>query len=86
MHSRNKKWCQSRYHHPSCSCSGVFFRRLKLAQFDYGLKCSDIAKHTEGMSGREISKLGVAWQVGIPISDWPCPYYGLLIILVVLRF
>lgn len=38
-------------------------RRLKLAQFDYGLKCTDIAKRAEGMSGREISKLGVAWQV-----------------------
>lgn len=39
-------------------------RRLKLAQFDYGKKCSDIAKLTEGMSGREISQLAVAWQVG----------------------
>ncbi|XP_072521935.1 ATPase family AAA domain containing 3 [Salminus brasiliensis] len=37
-------------------------QRLKLAQFDYGKKCSEIAKRTEGMSGREISKLGVAWQ------------------------
>lgn len=36
---------------------------MKLAQFDYGRKCSEIAKRTEGMSGREISKLGVAWQV-----------------------
>lgn len=36
---------------------------MKLAQFDYGKKCSDIAKRAEGMSGREISKLGVAWQV-----------------------
>uniref|UniRef100_A0A7N8WYI8 ATPase family AAA domain containing 3A n=1 Tax=Mastacembelus armatus TaxID=205130 RepID=A0A7N8WYI8_9TELE len=38
-------------------------QRMKLAQFDYGKKCSEIAKRTEGMSGREISKLGVAWQV-----------------------
>lgn len=38
-------------------------RRLKLAQFDYGQKCSEIAARTDGMSGREISKLGVAWQV-----------------------
>ncbi|KAI4826393.1 hypothetical protein KUCAC02_029841 [Chaenocephalus aceratus] len=37
-------------------------QRMKLAQFDYGQKCSDIAKRIEGMSGREISKLGVAWQ------------------------
>uniref|UniRef100_A0AAA9S3D5 ATPase family, AAA domain containing 3A n=1 Tax=Bos taurus TaxID=9913 RepID=A0AAA9S3D5_BOVIN len=36
--------------------------RLKLAQFDYGKKCSEIAQLTEGMSGREISQLAVAWQ------------------------
>lgn len=38
-------------------------RRLKLAQFDYSKKCSEIARLTEGMSGREISQLAVAWQV-----------------------
>ncbi|XP_028343795.1 ATPase family AAA domain-containing protein 3 isoform X3 [Physeter macrocephalus] len=38
-------------------------QRLKLAQFDYGKKCSEIAQLTEGMSGREISQLAVAWQV-----------------------
>lgn len=38
-------------------------RRLKLAQFDYGQKCSEVARLTEGMSGREISQLAVAWQV-----------------------
>ena len=38
-------------------------RRLKVAQFDYGVKCTEIAKTTEGLSGREIAKLGVAWQV-----------------------
>uniref|UniRef100_A0A8D1IF35 ATPase family AAA domain containing 3A n=1 Tax=Sus scrofa TaxID=9823 RepID=A0A8D1IF35_PIG len=37
-------------------------QRLKLAQFDYGKKCSEIAELTEGMSGREISQLAVAWQ------------------------
>jgi ATPase family AAA domain-containing protein 3A/B len=37
-------------------------KRLKVAQFDYGVKCSEIAHRTEGLSGREISKLGVAWQ------------------------
>uniref|UniRef100_A0A452T2Q6 ATPase family AAA domain containing 3A n=1 Tax=Ursus maritimus TaxID=29073 RepID=A0A452T2Q6_URSMA len=37
-------------------------QRLKLAQFDYGKKCSEIAQLTEGMSGREISQLAVAWQ------------------------
>ena len=37
-------------------------RRLKVAQFDYSLLCSKIAQMAEGMSGREIAKLGVAWQ------------------------
>lgn len=41
----------------------VLTRRLKLAQFDYGKKCSEAARLTEGMSGREISQLAVAWQV-----------------------
>ncbi|XP_024211500.1 ATPase family AAA domain-containing protein 3B isoform X2 [Pan troglodytes] len=37
-------------------------RRLKLAQFDYGSKCSEVARLTEGMSGREIAQLAVSWQ------------------------
>uniref|UniRef100_H2Z981 AAA+ ATPase domain-containing protein n=1 Tax=Ciona savignyi TaxID=51511 RepID=H2Z981_CIOSA len=37
-------------------------QRLKLGDFDFSSKCSEIAKKTEGMSGREISKLAVAWQ------------------------
>ena len=44
------------------TCTSLY-RRLKVDQFDYGLKCSDIAKTVEGLSGREIAKLGVAWQV-----------------------
>ncbi|XP_068450411.1 ATPase family AAA domain containing 3 [Clinocottus analis] len=44
-------------------------QRMKLAQFDYGQKCSDMAKRTEGMSGREISKLGVAWQAAAYSSE-----------------
>ncbi|XP_062320752.1 ATPase family AAA domain containing 3 isoform X2 [Osmerus eperlanus] len=44
-------------------------QRMKLAQFDYGLKCSEIAKLAEGMSGREISKLGVAWQAAAYSSE-----------------
>nr|XP_014353331.1 PREDICTED: ATPase family AAA domain-containing protein 3A [Latimeria chalumnae] len=44
-------------------------QRLKLAQFNYGTKCSEIAKLTEGMSGREISKLGVAWQAAAYASE-----------------
>lgn len=45
-------------------------RRLKLAQFDYGRKCSEIAQLTEGMSGREISQLAVAWQVSRGCASW----------------
>jgi len=44
-------------------------RRLKLAQFDYSVLCSDIAKLSEGMSGREIAKLGVAWQAAAYASE-----------------
>lgn len=44
-------------------------QRMKLAQFDYGQKCSEIAKLTDGMSGREISKLGVAWQAAAYSSE-----------------
>ncbi|XP_049437990.1 ATPase family AAA domain-containing protein 3-A-like [Epinephelus fuscoguttatus] len=44
-------------------------QRLKLAQFDYGQKCSEIATRAEGMSGREISKLGVAWQAAAYSSE-----------------
>ena len=38
-------------------------RPLKVAQFDYSAKCTEIAARTQGLSGREIAKLGVAWQV-----------------------
>lgn len=44
-------------------------QRLKIAQFDYGKKCSELAKVTKGMSGREISKLGVAWQAAAYASE-----------------
>ncbi|XP_035236669.1 ATPase family AAA domain-containing protein 3-like isoform X2 [Anguilla anguilla] len=44
-------------------------QRLKLAKFDYGEKCSEIAQRVEGMSGREISKLGVAWQAAAYSSE-----------------
>lgn len=36
--------------------------RLKVAAFDYGEKCKWMAKECEGLSGREISKMAVAWQ------------------------
>lgn len=37
-------------------------------QFDYGAICSQMAKKCAGMSGREISKLGVAWQAAVYAS------------------
>lgn len=39
-------------------------RRLKVEEMDYGQLCSEVATMTAGMSGREIAKLGVAWQAG----------------------
>ncbi|RXN17203.1 ATPase family AAA domain-containing 3A [Labeo rohita] len=33
------------------------------------MKCSEIAKRVEGMSGREISKLAVAWQAAAYSSE-----------------
>jgi ATPase family AAA domain-containing protein 3A/B len=39
-------------------------RRLKIEEMDFGALCSEIAAATGGMSGREIAKLGVAWQAG----------------------
>ncbi|XP_015115200.1 ATPase family AAA domain-containing protein 3A homolog [Diachasma alloeum] len=44
-------------------------RRLKVAQFDYGALCVKMAEITEGMSGRELSKLGVAWQAAAYASE-----------------
>ncbi|XP_053546507.1 ATPase family AAA domain-containing protein 3A [Bombina bombina] len=44
-------------------------QRLKVAQFDYGKKCSELATVTTGMSGREISKLGVSWQAAAYASE-----------------
>jgi len=37
-------------------------QRIKLADFDFNEKCSRIAEATQGLSGREIAKLGIAWQ------------------------
>ncbi|KAK0079121.1 hypothetical protein PV325_001700 [Microctonus aethiopoides] len=44
-------------------------KRLKVAQFDYGALCSKMAEITEGMSGRELAKLGVAWQAAAYASE-----------------
>lgn len=44
-------------------------RRLKVAPFDYTSLCSKIACMTDGLSGREIAKLGVAWQATAYASE-----------------
>jgi len=36
--------------------------RIKVSDFDFNKKCKEIALQTEGLSGREIAKLGIAWQ------------------------
>ena len=41
-------------------------RRIKIANFDFSAKCTEIAARLDGLSGREISKLGAAWQVSEP--------------------
>lgn len=38
-------------------------------QFDYGALCTKLAERTAGMSGRALSKLGVAWQAAAYASD-----------------
>lgn len=40
-----------------------------MESFDYGALCSEMARMTEGMSGREIAKLGVAWQAAAYASE-----------------
>ncbi|KAH3827554.1 ATPase family AAA domain-containing protein 3-B-like [Dreissena polymorpha] len=50
---------------PSLEAKG----RLKVAEFDYDNKCTEIATRIEGLSGREISKLGVAWQASAYASE-----------------
>ncbi|XP_065363366.1 ATPase family AAA domain-containing protein 3A homolog [Calliphora vicina] len=44
-------------------------KRFKLEQFDYGATCTKMAKICAGMSGREISKLGVSWQAAVYASE-----------------
>jgi ATPase family AAA domain-containing protein 3A/B len=43
--------------------------RLKVAQFDYSLLCNKMADLTKGMSGRQLSQLGVMWQKAAYISQ-----------------
>lgn len=42
---------------------------MSVDQFDYGALCSKLASRTAGMSGRALSKLGVAWQAAAYASD-----------------
>ncbi|KAE9551829.1 hypothetical protein FO519_004961 [Halicephalobus sp. NKZ332] len=49
--------------------SGNKKQRLKLADFDWIEKIKDIAKKTEGMSGRELSKLVFGWQASAYASE-----------------
>ena len=39
-----------------------------MGQFDYGAKCQEIAAIGVGLSGREIAKMGVAWQVSVSMD------------------
>jgi ATPase family AAA domain-containing protein 3A/B len=52
-----------------CIHRNLRFRRLKVDNFDYGALCSQMARMTKGMSGREIAKLGVAWQAAAYASE-----------------
>jgi len=44
-------------------------KRLKVDKFDYGAASQRIALSTAGLSGREIAKLGVAWQAAAYASE-----------------
>ncbi|CAH8831742.1 unnamed protein product [Trichobilharzia szidati] len=44
--------------------------RIRLAEdINYTVKCADVAKRTEGLSGREISKIAVGWQTAAYSSE-----------------
>ncbi|KAK6103428.1 ATPase family AAA domain-containing protein 3B [Brugia pahangi] len=49
--------------------SGSKKARLKLADFDWVKKCTDIAQKTDGMSGRQLSKLVIGWQAAAYASE-----------------
>ena len=53
--------CHHHHHH--------HFSRLKLDVFDYGETCAEIAAKLDGLSGREIAKLAVAWQAAAYASE-----------------
>lgn len=54
------------------------FSRMKVAEMDYDAKCKEIAEKAEGLSGREISKLGVAWQVRFAVIVYTIKIYLIL--------
>lgn len=58
--------------------SGSKKARLKLADFDWVKKCTDIAQKTDGMSGRQLSKLVIGWQVAkLKYKNmYQCNYYN----------
>ena len=64
-------WCHCWVFDVLFSC----FSRLKIANFDFNVKCRQIAEVTEGLSGREISKIAIAWQVSK--ICWPRSEHGL---------
>ncbi|KHN80083.1 ATPase family AAA domain-containing protein 3-B [Toxocara canis] len=49
--------------------SGSRKQRLKMANFNWSEKCHEIALKTEGMSGRELSKLVLGWQASAYASE-----------------
>jgi len=53
----------------SAAVEGGKGRKLKIEEMDYIALCSEIAEKAVGMSGREIAKLGVAWQAAGYSSD-----------------
>lgn len=53
------------YFNPMFANQVLFYSRLKIDNFDFNSKCRQIAEATEGMSGREIAKLAIAWQVRV---------------------
>ncbi|KER25210.1 hypothetical protein T265_07312 [Opisthorchis viverrini] len=45
-------------------------QRIRLADnVEYATECADVARRTEGLSGREISKIAIAWQTAAYASE-----------------
>ncbi|VEL31023.1 unnamed protein product [Protopolystoma xenopodis] len=46
-------------------------QRIRLDEvIDYALVCHKVAERTEGLSGRELAKLAIAWQVCVLILSF----------------